>query len=285
VIVPRGSGTVANEEFLRSALTQAPQGSSCFGHGVLGNRLSSARQMRELAASRRIPLFTGTSVAVTWRLPEVDLPPGIALKEALIVVQGESPSAELDGLQGLLPVLERRRGGETGVRRVKHLAGEDVWRAGKADEWSWPLLAAALSRSDSPQGDALKDGRTQDLAGLGLVPKLARNPRGWLLEHADGLRTAILILDRVVADINFAAASRDGTQFSAQLYRPPAPAEHSYSRLAAVIEDFFRSGVAPWPATRDILVAGLLETLRQPSARSGRWLATAELVRDRRAGK
>ena len=80
--------------------------------------------------------------------------------------------------------------------------------------WSWPLLAAALSRSDTPQGNAVLDGRTEDLVGLGLISKLAQLPRGWLLEHQDGLRSAILVLDGVVADINFAIGIQNGPTIS-----------------------------------------------------------------------
>jgi len=132
------------------------------------------------------------------------------------------------------------------------------------------LLAAALSRSHSPQGDPVLDGRTQDLVGLGLVPKLARNPRGWLLEHRDGLRSTILVLDGVVADFNFAVRGQDASIVSAQLFRAPAPAEQHFSRLAAVMEEFFRTGGAPWPIERNLFIAGLLEEFAKPSSRTDR---------------
>jgi len=177
----------------------------------------------------------------------------------------------------LLPVIERRRGGESGVRSIRFLEGKELWKAGDKGNWSWPLLAAALSRSHSPQGDPVLDGRTQDLVGLGLVPKLARNPRGWLLEHQDGLRSTILVLDGVVADFNFAVRAQDGSIVSAQLFRAPAPAEQHFSRLAAVLEDFFRTSKAPWSIERNLLVAGLLERFGQPSSRTGRVVTTTGL--------
>jgi hypothetical protein len=185
--------------------------------------------------------------------------------------------AELHALEGLLPVIERRHGGASGVRSIRFLEGKELWKVGDRGIWSWPLLAAALSRSHSPQGDPVLDGRTQDLAGLGLVPKLARNPRGWLLEHRDGLRSAILVLDGVVADFNFAVKSRDGSIVSAQLFRAPAPAEQHFSRLAAVLEAFFRTGKAPWLIERNLLIAGLLEAFGRPSSRSGKIVPTPGL--------
>ena len=110
-----------------------------------------------------------------------------------------------------------------------------------------------------------------------MVTKLAREPRGWLIEHTDGLRSAILRLDGVVADCNFAVQAQDGTVTSAQIYRPPAPAEHHFSRLAAVLEDFFRTGRSPWPLSRNVLIAGLLEVFREASNSPGARLETPEL--------
>jgi hypothetical protein len=278
VIVPRDGGTIADNSLLRIALQRAPEGAACFVHGVLASSLGDARQQIQLAKSRKISLLAGTPLAVTWRLPDIDLPLGTPLSEALIVVQGKALAAELSGLDGLLPIIERRKGGEAGVKRVRFFEGQNLWRAGEKKLWSWPLLAAAISRSDSPQGDPVKDGRTQDLVGLGLVPKLATEPRGWLLEHRDALRSAILVLDGVVADYNFAVRARDGRIFSAQLFRPPPPGEHHFSKLVAALEDFFRTGKPPWPVQRNLLVAGLLEIFARPSTRSAERVDTPKLA-------
>ncbi|MBU6401544.1 MAG: hypothetical protein KGS61_14600 [Verrucomicrobia bacterium] len=307
VVAWRGRGAEANEALLREVLQRVPASAPVFVCGALANSLAAAREFRALAATRQtlahrmgegdrrpgkglstgaisdiapsgnLALLSGTATAVTYRLPDIDLPSRARVKEALIVVQGPTPDAELDALEGLLPILERRRGGETGVASVRYLEGEGVWRAREERQWPERLLVAAISRSDSPQGDPVKDGRTQDIVGLGLVPGLARNPRGWLLRHRDGVRTAILVLDGVVADNNFAVATADGAVISAQLYRPAEPAQAHFNLLAAAVEDFFRSGRAPWPPTRDLLVAGLLGAFRSPESRSGRVFATPDL--------
>lgn len=278
VLVPRSAAVAPAETLVTAVLEQAPRGAACFIHGALATNLATARTCLRLADTRQITLAAGTALPVTWRLPPVDLPANARVAEALIVVQGPSPLAELHALDGLLPVLERRAGGERGVRRVKFLAGPELWRAGDRGDWSWPLLSTALSRSDSPQGDTLLDGRTQDLVGLGVVPGLAREARGWLLEHTDGVRSALLVLDGVVADYNFAVRLQSGREISAQLFRAPAPAEEHFSQLAAVLEDFFRNGRPPWSVLRSLLTAGLLEAARQSSARPGEWIPTPELT-------
>ncbi|MBI4662704.1 MAG: hypothetical protein HY735_28150 [Verrucomicrobia bacterium] len=277
VVVRPGNRVDADQDLLKRVIESVPRETSCFVHGVLSAGLAGAKAIARLAGSRQVALLAGTPLGVTWRLPQPDLPKDTPLKEALVVVQGKPPGAEFDGLEILMPLLERRQGGEAGIRSVELLKGDDLWRAGDEGKWSWALLASAISRSDSPQGDPVKDGRTQDLVGLGLVPKLAREPRGWLIEHRDGLRSAILVLDGVIADYDFAVRDAAGTTVSAQIYRPPAPADHQFSRLAEVIEEFFRSGIGLWPLERGVLVAGLLELFGSPLTQSGKTLETPQL--------
>jgi hypothetical protein len=266
VVVWRGSEAKANHELLEMVLQTARAGARCFVHGTLANDAKAAERFVQLAATRDIALCSGTSTAVTYRLPEIDLPRGARVHEALIVVQGPFGDAELEALNGLLPVLERRHGGEAGIRQTLAFSGQEVWQAGNAGRWSWRLLAAAISRSNTVQGAPLKDGRTQDVVGQGLVPSLATRPRGWLVEHHDDVRTALLVLDGLVADYNFAVRRADGGVVSAQLYRPPPPMQDQFSRLATVLEDFFRTGKAPWPIQRSVVIASSLESFTMESA-------------------
>ncbi|MFO1460831.1 MAG: hypothetical protein U1G08_15670 [Verrucomicrobiota bacterium] len=286
VIVPRGSGATANDRFVEIAVERVPEGAAIFVHGALTSTLDRGRAVATRAADRRIALASGTPLAVTWRLPGLEIPLETPLTEALIVVQksplqpgpyGTLAGAELCALDGLLPLVERRRGGESGVRSIQLLEGDAVWKGGDRKAWSWALLAAALSRSHTPQGDPVRDGRTQDLVGLGLVPKLAKNPQAWLLEHRDGFRSAILVLDGVVADFNVALRDQGGGIRSTQLFRAPAPADQQFSLLAATVETFFASRKVPWPVERGLLTAGLLEVFRNPATRLGKSLPTPGL--------
>ena len=287
VVVPR---QVSAAPLVDSVIAAAPGGATVFVHGAIAETLREARALIAKAKSRGVLLASSTPVSVTWRLPDVELRMADPLKEALIVVQGEFPLAELYALDGLLPTLERRAGGESGVREIRYARGPDIWNLAATDSTNqsaepltpaarhahWPLLGAALSRSDSPQGDPVRDGRTQDLLGLGLVPKLAKDPRAWRLDHADGLRTTLMVLDGVVTDFNFAVQRADGSMMSAQIYQPPPPQQHEFSRLAQVIEQYFVSGIAPWSIHRSLMVSGLLEAFRR-ARKTQTPLATPEL--------
>jgi len=286
IIAWRGNGSVPNEKLLQTVIEKARPGTTCFIHGVLASSADGAQSLLKAAAARNITLVAGHPLGVTWRLPEIQIPRGTVLKEALIVVQGPSPAAEYQALEALFPIIEKRSRGEAGVRRVRSLAGDAVWQAGTKGDWSWPLLAAAISRSDSPLGDPEKDGRTQDIVGLGLVPKLATAPRARCIEHVDGLRSTVLVLDGATRDTTFAVRSSDGRIFSSQIYCPPAPAEHQFTRLAEVVEDYFRGGKPPWPVKRGALIAGVLESwlntaaTARPGGDAGSWHRTPKLHLD-----
>jgi hypothetical protein len=244
---------------------------------------TSAAKITAQAAKRGIELRSGTCIATTWRLPPIRLPQDLTLAEALVATVGSPAEAQLLGVESLLAVAGEAGGAGLGVRRVVAFIGPQVWAAQKRQRWSVALLAAALSRSDTPLGDAVTDGRTQDLVRLGLVEKLAREPVAFCFELVNGRRATILVLNGVVRDINFAVESESGRRWSAQLYRPPAPNEHHWSTLAAVVDRYFMVGTCPWPRERGVAVVELLESMRaaadQPgksAARSGcGWLMTS----------
>lgn len=250
-----GAGHAADDTLLESVLHELAPGSSCFIHGLLATDRNKAAHADELARSRRIRLTAATSLATTPRLPEVHLRSGSSEVDAVIVVQGDDIEATLLGVEGLHSDLERGGTLFDLPLEIRKFSEAAVWSAGRRGDWSESLLAAALSRTNNPQGDPIADGRTQDLWGLGLVPKLARNPRAWVTRHPNGSRSAILALDGVVTDINLAVAPRRGPVMSAQLYRPPAPNQATFHSLAAVIDDFLNGAKPPWSGRRALGVA------------------------------
>jgi hypothetical protein len=105
--------------------------------------------MVETAKRLRFPLLAGSSLPVTWRLPDADIPLGAQVEEAVMVGVGAPGGMDFDALEALQPMLERRKGGETGVKAVQLLEGDDVWAAANAGRWSKNLLSSSLSRSDT----------------------------------------------------------------------------------------------------------------------------------------
>lgn len=213
-------------------------------------------------ASRRLgfPVLAGSSLPVTWRLPEVELPLGCEIEDALMVGEGGSDPMDFHALEGLQCMVERRKDGETGVKAVQLVEGDAVWKAGEEGRWSKELLTAALSRSDTPLGLTVKDGRTQDLVHNGELPRLAKNPWAYFIEYADGLKATLLMLDGALQDFNFAARVKGRSVVSTQFLLTPEPNVTYSARLISKVEEMFVTGKAPYPVERTLLVSGVLES-------------------------
>lgn len=230
--------------------------------------------------SRRLgfPLLAGSSLPVTWRLPDVELPLDSDLDEALMIGVGPSDAMDYHALEAMQCMVERRRGGETGVRSVQLVDGDAVWQAGEEGRYSLRLLEAALSRSDSPRGMSEVDGRTQDLLGSGELRRLAEHPAAYFIEYADGFRSTLLMLDGAIKDYCFAATVRGQEEPVSTQFLLTAVPNVTYSAcLASKIEEMFVTGRAPYPAERTQLVCGVLESCLQSRAAGGTRLETPHL--------
>jgi hypothetical protein len=157
-------------------------------------------------------------------------------------------------------MIERRKGGETGVRSVQMIEGDAVWKAGEEGRWSKERLQSALSRSDTPMGLSQKDARTQDLATNGQLPVLATNPAAYFIEYRNGLKATLLMLTGALKDFNFAAQVRGLGPRSCQFLPTPIPNLNSSAALANKIEEMFETGRAPYPVERMLLVSGMIES-------------------------
>jgi hypothetical protein len=213
-------------------------------------------------ASKRLgfPVLAGSSLPVTWRLPDIELPLGCQIEEALMVGEGESDPMDYHALEAMQAMVERRKGGETGVKAVQLIEGDAVWKAGDEGRWSKELLIAALSRSDTPQGLTVTDGRTQDLVHNGELPKLAKNPWAYFIEYADGLKATLLMLQGALGDFNFAARVQGIGIQSTQFLLTPEPNVTYSACLIGKAEEMFTIGKAPYPVERTLLVSGMLES-------------------------
>ena len=164
----------------------------------LSYSFEKAREMVDDSHRLGFPLLAGSSLPVTWRLPDLELPLECEIESALMVGVGGSDAMDYHALEAMQCMVERRRGGETGVRAVQLIEGEAVWEAGEAGRWSKELLEAALSRSDTPLGLTELDGRTQDMLGSGELRNLVKEPAAYFIDYSDGLSATLMMLNGAV---------------------------------------------------------------------------------------
>ena len=252
-----------------------------FNDKHLSYSFAKAREMVDDAGRLNFPLLAGSSLPVTWRLPDIEMPPDCEVESVLMVGVGPSDPMDYHALEAMQCMVERRRGGETGVRAVQLIEGDAVCEAGAQGRWSKELLEAALSRSDTPRGLTETDGRVQDLLGSGELFRLAENPAAYLVEYRDGLQATLLMLDGAVKDYCFAARLRGAKEpLSTQFFLPPGPNVSYSACLVAQIEAMITSGRAPYPAARTLLVSGILESCLTSRLQNHQRLETPHLQVD-----
>jgi hypothetical protein len=244
----------------------------------LSYSFEKAKWMVEASKRLKFPMLAGSSLPVTWRLPDLELPLDGEIESALMVGEGGSDAMDFHALEAMQCMVERRKGGEAGVKAVQMIEGDAVWKAGAEGRWSNEMLSSALSRSDTPLGLTLVDGRTQDLVGSGELPKLAKNPAAYFIDYTDGLQCTLLRLDGALRDFNFAARLRGMKGIaSTQFFLSPVPNVTYSACLVSKIEEMFRTGQAPYPVERTLLVSGVLEACLTSRLQDHRRLETPQL--------
>ena len=130
----------------------------------LSYSFEKAKWMVDASKRLRFPMLAGSSLPVTWRLPDLELPLGCEIEDALMVGEGGSDPMDYHALEAMQCMIERRKGGETGVkcraddRRRRRLEGR---RGG-------PLVEGTADGRAVPQRHAAgPDGQGRPHAGPG----------------------------------------------------------------------------------------------------------------------
>lgn len=249
-----------------------------FNDKHLSYSFAKARKMVAASDELGFPFLAGSSLPVTWRLPSVDLPLDCTIDDALMVGVGSSDAMDFHAFEAMQCMLERRRGGETGVKAVQLLDGDAVWQAGERGDWSFELLEAALSRSNQLQGLSRTEAKPQDLIRTGRLRELAKNPAAYRIEYSDGLRATLLMLNGAVDDFTFAARLAERKEIVSTLFfLPPTPNVTYSAELMNRVEGMIMTGRAPYSVRRTLLVSGMLESCLDSRVSGNRRLETPHL--------
>ena len=243
---------------------QTSQSVPVFNDKHLSYSWLKAKRMYEISKDLRFPLMAGSSVTVTHRDPEIDLPWGAEVHHGVAVAYGGKEAYAFHMMESLQTLVERRRGGEVGVKWVECLENEAVWNFLDRHGWARRLLDSALSRSKTRKPGSLKE--------------LAKNPIAYIYEYRDGLPAATFMLNGAVRDFTVAVdvAGRAEPVSTLMWLEGGKPYGH-FACLVQQIEKMFESGVASYPVERTLLVSGLLDFAMESRFQGYKRLMTDEL--------
>ena len=219
-----------------------------------------AREMYDTARRMNFPFMAGSSLPVTWRTPSLEMPVGSRIGEAMCVGYGGVDSYDFHALETIQCMVERRKGGETGVKWLQAYRGEKFWQAYQEGVWPKDLVEAALCRSHTLTPS--RKGFNNDFPSFDDMRRLVKNPVAYRYEHADGLMSTMLLMRGLVEDFNFAASLEGRPEpFSTQMYLPMPPRRTSlanfFSPLVNNMEAMFLTGKPTCPVERTLLTTGL----------------------------
>jgi hypothetical protein len=235
---------------------------------------AKARKMFGWSQELKFPFMAGSSLPVTWRRPELELAVDAPIEDALVAAYGPIEVYGFHALETLQVMMERRRGGESGIKAVTCLTGSDVWKAGDAGKWSWELLEAALGRSESVSPGDIR--RNVGAIPVGTYPRIP--PTAFLVEYRDGSRGTVLLLNGHLQDFCFAARLKGESKPASCLFHlPPPPGAKYFDCLTANIEKLFDTGRSPYPVERTLLTSGILDAVMDSHYRRGMRVETPEL--------
>jgi hypothetical protein len=227
-----------------------------------------ARWMYDVARHEGIPLMAGSSLPVTWRNPELSLPIGCDLHEAIAMGYGDLDAYGFHAVETLQCMVERRRGGETGVIAVRCLTGTGVRETFQRSPSTRELFEKMLR---------IRLGSAFALHERVLTP----NDALYQIEYGDGLKATVGMLNGLGEIFGFAARRQppSGAEPDAAIFALQDEKEFGhFGYLLRAIERMLATSQPSYPVERTVLTSGVLAALLQSRAEGGRRIPTPHLA-------
>jgi hypothetical protein len=229
---------------------------------------ADAKWMYDTARELNVPMMAGSSLPCLWRHPPVELKLGANATEAVGLSYGPLEGYGFHGLEALQCLVERRRGGETGVAAVQFMHGPEVWEEMRKGRFSEAVFQAAVNARENKK--RFKKPFIEQV----------KNPAAFFIEHHDGFKSTMIHDNKdghnewVVAWGESGRKDIPATVFWTQEARPLG----HFAFLLQGIEKMIYTGQPTWPVERTLLTTGVLAAGFQSRQQGGRRLQTPHLA-------
>ncbi len=234
-----------------------------FNDKHLGPQWDDAKWMYDRAKQMRVPFMAGSSLAVTYRDPDLTVPMDCEIEAAVGIGYSHLDIYGFHALDSYQCLVERRRGAETGVKWVQCLQGDAMWRPLDDGMISKKTFDAALARVCN-QPDQIRGNKESAL---------------YLFQYLDGLLGAVFMLPGIAGGTSAALTLKGelkplATRFEERL----TPRHPHFAYLLKGIERMIHTGQPSYPVERTLLSSGILDRALTSRIQSHEKLMTPELA-------
>ncbi len=234
-----------------------------FNDKHLGPVWDDAKWMYDRARMLRVPFLAGSSLPLSFRTPEISVPMGAEIEAAVGIGYSGLDIYGSHSLECFQCLLERRVGGEKGVKWVQCLQGDAIWQALDGGRIDRDLLAAAIAvvpHSPTPNY------------------RQAPNATLFMFQYVDGLLGSVLMLPEFAGGISVGLRIKGQAKpLATRFEERPQPYYPHFAYLLKAIERMIHTGRASYPVERTLLTSGILDRALVSLSQGQKRLDTPEL--------
>jgi hypothetical protein len=234
-----------------------------FNDKHLGPVWSDAKWMYDRSQEMKVPFMAGSSLAVTYRDPEIAVPMGCEIEAAVGIGYSHLDIYGAHAVDSFQCLVERRRDAETGVKWVQCLQGDAMWK---------PLDDGVISKEAFDAALALVTNQPDRV-------READQPALFLFQYHDGLLGAVFMLPGFAGGTSVALKLKGQKELLATRFEERTEPRHPhFAYLLKGIERMIHTGRPSYPVERTLLSSGILDQALTSRFQKQEKLMTPELA-------
>ena len=147
-----------------------------FNDKHLSYNWDEAKWMFDKSRELNFPLTGGSSIPIYYRTPEIELDIDTPIKNSIVLGGASDEGGIFHAIDVLQGFVERRKGGETGVKSVQSIRGPETWKWVERNPWVGKLLDSVTNKFK------LNSGHFQENAQANVC----------IVEYNDGTKAAVI---------------------------------------------------------------------------------------------
>jgi hypothetical protein len=234
-----------------------------FNDKHLSYNWNEAKWMFDKSRELNFPLTGGSSIPVYYRKPEIELDIDTPIKNSIVMGGTGDEGAIFHAIDVLQAFVERRKGGETGIKSVQSIRGPETWKWVENNPWAGKLVDSVAKSFDFQPGHFQKVPQTNTC----------------VIEYNDGTKAAVI----GGRDVGWTYAGEIEGQQEARVismlgWAGPFDQYHASNAQPHWITEMMVTKKEPFQAERLLLSTGITNHYMQSNWENGQYSAVGRRI-------